>query len=53
MPSMYEIYERFPDAEAAARAFDFFFGEAAGEAVRRRGSAVVPEFTGVWHRTLQ
>jgi len=39
---------RFDFAAAAAETLGFFFGEAMGRAVRAAGSAVVPEWTGVW-----
>jgi ubiquinone/menaquinone biosynthesis C-methylase UbiE len=34
--------------EEAARVLGFFFGEPMAEKVRARGSAIVPEWTGVW-----
>jgi len=44
---------RFASCEEAAEACGFFFGPEMGEAVRERGEAVVPEFTGVWWRRAQ
>ena len=40
---------RFSSAAEAAAVLGFFFGEAMGKAVRAKGSATVPEWTGVWH----
>lgn len=40
----------FASAEEAARATAFFFGEAFAERIRTRGSARIPEWTGLWHR---
>ena len=42
---------RFASCEEAAEVCGFFFGPEMGEAVRVRGEAVVPEFTGVFVRT--
>jgi len=39
---------RFATPDEAARACGFFFGAELGAAVRARGQAVVPEYTGVW-----
>lgn len=38
----------FPSVEEAAATAGFFFGEAFGARVREKGSARIPEFTGVW-----
>ena len=40
----------FPDVEEADRICRFFFGDAMGNEVRRRGERIIPEWTGVWHR---
>ena len=40
----------FPSVSEAVRITGFFFGPAMAEAVRRRGSAIVQEWTGLWHR---
>jgi len=39
---------RFPSAADAERVMGFFFGPAMAEKVRSRGSATVPEWTGLW-----
>ncbi len=41
---------RFPSVEEAAQVTGFFFGPEMGRAVSERGSAVVPEWTGLWYR---
>lgn len=38
----------FPSCDEAARVMGDFFGPAMADAVRARGAAIVPEFTGVW-----
>jgi ubiquinone/menaquinone biosynthesis C-methylase UbiE len=50
---------RFTNVEEAIRVCGFFFGDAMAEALRQRFAAakpapegaIVPEYTGVWHRT--
>ena len=44
---------RFDSAEEAEETVRRFFGEEAGRKTRERGSPVVPEFTGVWWRTVR
>lgn len=39
---------RFVSVDEAVERCGFFFGDEMAEAVRRRGSAVVPEYTGLW-----
>ncbi len=39
---------RFPSARDAAETLGFFFGEPMAQAVLAAGSAIVPEWTGVW-----
>ncbi|MFO0756226.1 MAG: class I SAM-dependent methyltransferase [Byssovorax sp.] len=43
----------FADVEEAARITGFFFGEAFGEKVRREGSAIIREHTGLWSVTVR
>ena len=43
---------RFDSAAAAAETLGFFFGETMAQVVRTANSAVVPEWTGVWHGSL-
>lgn len=43
---------RFASAVEAAEILGFFFGEAMARAVRAAGSAVIPEWTGVWFGSL-
>ena len=43
---------RFATPAEAAEVLGFFFGNAMGKAVRANGSAIVPEWTGVWHGSL-
>ena len=43
---------RFPSVAEAADVLGFFFGDAMAQAVRAAHSAVVPEWTGVWHGPL-
>ena len=43
---------RFATPAEAAEVLGFFFGDAMGKAVRANGSAIVPEWTGVWHGAL-
>jgi SAM-dependent methyltransferase len=43
---------RFASVDEAADTLGFFFGEAMARAVRAAGSAIVPEWTGVWHGSL-
>ena len=43
---------RFSSAAEAADVLGFFFGDGLGQAVRANGSAIVPEWTGVWHGPL-
>lgn len=42
----------FASLEEAQRIMGFFFGESMRERVAARGSHIVPEWTGVWTRTL-
>jgi ubiquinone/menaquinone biosynthesis C-methylase UbiE len=44
---------RFDSAEEAAEIVHRFFGEEAGRKTRERGSPIVPEFTGVWWKTVR
>jgi len=39
---------RFPSVAEAAEILGFFFGDAMEQAVRAAGSAIVPEWTGIW-----
>ena len=43
---------RFATPAEAAEVLGFFFGDAMGKAVRANGSAIVPEWTGVWYGPL-
>ena len=43
---------RLSSAAEAADVLGFFFGDGLGQAVRANGSAIVPEWTGVWHGPL-
>ena len=43
---------RFATPAEAAEVLGFFFGNAMGKAVRANGSAIVPEWTGVWYGPL-
>ena len=43
---------RFASPAEAADVLGFFFGVAMAQAVRTNGSAIVPEWTGVWHGSL-
>jgi len=43
---------RFSSPEEAARICGFFFGPGTGEAILRKGSPVVKEFTGLWYKEL-
>lgn len=66
LESLYQLFERdhglarhvldtsyaFPSLEEAQRIMGFFFGDAMRERVTQRGSPIVPEWTGVWTRTL-
>lgn len=42
----------FPSNEVAADIMGFFFGKEMERGVRARGSATIPEFTGLWYRRL-
>ncbi len=42
---------RFDSPEEAGELIEFFFGPGMAAEVRRRESPIVPECTGVWHRT--
>ena len=44
---------RFASVEEAATVCGFFFGDQMGTSVRERGSAIVPEWTGIWNRTAR
>jgi Methyltransferase domain len=39
---------RFSSNAEAARVMGFFFGDVMRESVRRRGTAIIPEWTGLW-----
>ena len=39
---------RFRSVEEAARVMGFFFGHQMSEAVRQRGTTIVPEYSGIW-----
>ena len=43
---------RFPSVAEAAEVLGFFFGDAMAQAVRANDSAIIPEWTGVWHGPL-
>ncbi len=43
---------RFPSPEEAVRLCEFFFGETIAAKVGAAGSERVPEYTGLWHRTV-
>lgn len=43
---------RFESVDQAADLCGFFFGAEAGEEIRRKGSNIIKEFTGLWHKTL-
>jgi hypothetical protein len=43
---------RFPSTADAAAVLGFFFGDAMACGVRAAGSAIVPEWTGVWSGPL-
>jgi len=43
---------QFESVEEAAGALSFFFGEDMANQIREKGSAIVPECTGVWWKTI-
>lgn len=43
---------RFDTVEEAVAATEFFFGRELSEQIRRQGWQRVPEWTGIWHRTM-
>ena len=43
---------QFESVEEAAGALSFFFGEEMANQIREKGSAIVPECTGVWWKTI-
>ena len=43
---------KFPSNEEASRVMGFFFGDIMKESVKKRGSSVIPEFTGIWYKKL-
>ena len=43
---------RFPSVEQAAESLGFFFGAEMADQIRSKGSAIVPECTGVWWRNI-
>lgn len=49
-PHVLQTDYRFASIDEAARICGFFFGDSMADEIRTRGSAVVPEFTGVWMR---
>jgi ubiquinone/menaquinone biosynthesis C-methylase UbiE len=44
---------QFQSVEEAAQSLEFFFGAEMAERIRLEGSAIVPECTGVWWKTMQ
>lgn len=42
----------FKDPSEAARIMGFFFGEAMAEKIRKNKKCIIPEFTGIWSKTL-
>ncbi len=42
----------FSSVDEAARVMGFFFGEAMGASVRKRGATIVPEWTGIWSKRI-
>ena len=44
---------RFASVEDAEAIMGFFFGKGMAEAVRQRGTATIPEWTGVWSRVKE
>jgi SAM-dependent methyltransferase len=43
---------RFPSNERAAEVMGFFFGEEMEAGVRTRGTATIPEYTGIWYKRV-
>lgn len=41
----------FPSNEMATRVMSFFFGAEFGIGVKKRGTAIIPEWTGIWSRS--
>ncbi len=44
---------RFDTPDAAVRVMGFFFGERMAELIAERGAMVIPEWTGIWAKTIQ
>ena len=44
---------QFESVEDAAESLGFFFGEEMSNRIREKGSAIVPECTGVWWKTIE
>ena len=44
---------QFESVEEAAESLGFFFGEEMTNRIREKGSAIVPECTGVWWKTME
>ena len=42
----------FPSNEVASQVMGFFFGEGMAQAVQARGTAIIPEWTGVWVKKM-
>lgn len=42
---------RFETAEEAAEMCGFFFGNEAGDVIRKKGSSIIREYTGLWYKT--
>lgn len=43
---------KFSSVEEASRISGFFFGEDMGKNIKENGSAIIKEFTGIWHRKI-
>ncbi len=43
---------KFSSVGEAHRIFTYFFGEETGRSIKEKGSPTVPEFTGIWHKTV-
>ncbi len=44
---------RFQSVAEARRIFTWFFGQEMGNGIARRGSGIVPEFTGIWRKQMR
>ena len=44
---------KFSSVADGVRIMGFFFGDAMKEAVKQRGTTIIPEFTGIWSKTIR